>query len=71
MGVTINILSYIKYSRYSRKNKKKVEDLQMSSIHNRPTTSREVEQFKQRARKERRIERNMFRDKTNKKLFGK
>ena len=39
---------------------KEVEDLQMSSIHNRPTTSRELLQVNQREKIERKIEKNML-----------
>ena len=43
-----------------RKRQREIEELQMSSIHNRPTTSREMLQVNQRERIEREIEKNML-----------
>ena len=60
VGVTFNIFSYIKYKRYSIQRKREFEHLQMSSIHNRPTTSREIEQQRHRERTEQDIEKNML-----------
>ena len=61
VGVVLNILSYIKYKSYSRKRQREFEELQMSSIHNRPTTNREIEQLRHREKIDHKIERNMFR----------
>jgi hypothetical protein len=60
IGITLNISSYIVYKSHARKRKQEVEELQMSSIHNVPTTSREMLQVSQREKIERKIERNMF-----------
>jgi len=60
VGITLNISSYIVYKSHARKRKQEKEDLQMSSIHNVPTTSREMLQVSQREKIERKIERNMF-----------
>ena len=60
VGVTLNILSYIKYKSYMNKRHMEVTELQMSSINNQPITSRELEQMEQRERLDRQIERNMF-----------
>jgi uncharacterized membrane-anchored protein len=43
-----------------RKKLREIEELQMSSIHNRPTTIREMLQVNQREKNERKIEKNMF-----------
>ena len=61
VGVTLNIVSYVKFKLYSNRRKREFEHLQMSSINNRPTTSREIEQQRQRERTEQQIERNMYR----------
>jgi len=61
VGVVLSIVSYIKYKRFSSQKQREFEQLQMSSINNRPTTSRELEQQRQRERAEQQIERNMFR----------
>jgi hypothetical protein len=60
VGITLNILSYTKYKSHVRKRQREIEELQMSSIHNRPTTSREMLQVNEREKIERRIEKNMF-----------
>ena len=59
-GIILNIHSYIKYKSYSRKKQREVEQLQMSSANNRPTTSKKIEQQQKRERTEHHIERNMF-----------
>ena len=60
VGVTLNIFSYIKYKCYMNKRRMVVTELQMSSINNRPTKSRELVQMEQREKLDRQIERNMF-----------
>jgi hypothetical protein len=60
VGIVLNISSYIKFKSHARKKQRDVDELQMSSIHNRPTTSREMEQLRQRAKTESDIERNML-----------
>jgi len=60
VGITLNISSYRKYKSHVRKRQKEKEDLQMSSIHNRPTTNREMLQENQREKIERKIEKNML-----------
>jgi hypothetical protein len=60
VGIILNISAYIKYKSYVIKKKREVEQLQMSSINNRPTTAREMIQMRQREKTERKIERNMF-----------
>jgi hypothetical protein len=60
VGVILNISSYIKYKSYVNTRKREVEQLQMSSLNNRPTTNREMIQMSQREKTERKIERNMF-----------
>ena len=60
VGVTINIVSYVKYKSHMTMRQREIEQLQISSIHNRPTTNREIEQLKHRERIEHQIERNMF-----------
>ena len=59
-GIIINVLSYIKYKSFSRKRHEEFEQLQMSSINYLPTITREMEQLRERARIEHRIERNML-----------
>ena len=44
VGVALNIFSYIEYKLFSIKRHRELEDLQMSSINNIPTTTREIEQ---------------------------
>jgi len=61
VGIILNIVSYIKYKIYSNQRKRELEHLQMSSINNRPTTSREMEQQRRRQRTEQNIEKNMLR----------
>ena len=60
VGIILNTFSYFKYKSYSFKRKGVVEELQMSSINNRPTTSKEIEQQRQRERTERTLEKNML-----------
>jgi len=60
VAITLNTLSYILFKSYVRKRKQQLDDLQMSSIHNRPTTSRELTQLRHREETDRKIERNMF-----------
>jgi hypothetical protein len=60
VGVILNISAYIKYKLHVDMRKREVEQLQMSSINNRPTTNREIVQMRQREKTERKIERNMF-----------
>jgi hypothetical protein len=60
VGITLNISSYILYKLHVRKRQREIEELQMSSIHNRPTTNREILQENQREKIERKIEKNMF-----------
>ncbi len=60
VDITLNISSYIRYKLHVRKREKEVEELQLSSIHNRPTTSRELLQVNQRVKIERKIEKNML-----------
>ncbi len=60
VGVTLNIVSIYLYKTQIRQKRHDVEQLEMSSIHNRPTTQREIEQINQRERAERSIEKNMF-----------
>jgi hypothetical protein len=59
-GITLKIAFYIKYKHYVEKRRREVDELQMSSIHNRPTTNREVTQLKLREESERKIQKNMF-----------
>ena len=58
--VALNIFSLIKFSVYTRSLRKDFEELEMSSIHNRPVTRREIEQINQIERSQRRIQKNMF-----------
>ncbi len=60
IGIVLNIFSYIKYKSYKRKKQRENEELEMSSIYNRPTINREMEQINQRERNERKIERTCF-----------
>ena len=60
VGVTLNIFSYIKYKLYANQRQRNLEELKMSSVHNRPTTSREIDQQRQKEKKNHQIERNMF-----------
>jgi len=60
VGVILNIASYIKYKSYVNMRKREVEQLQIGSINNRPTTARELVQMRQREKTERKIERNML-----------
>jgi hypothetical protein len=60
VGITLNISSYITYKLHVRKRQREIEELQMSSIHNRPTTNREILQENQREKIERKIEKNML-----------
>jgi len=60
VGIILNISSFIVYKSYVNKRQREIEELQMSSIHNRPTTSREMLQVSQREKIERRIEKNML-----------
>ena len=60
VGVTLNILSYIKYKSYMNKRRMEVTELQMSSINNQPIVSRELEQMEHMERFNLKLERNMF-----------
>ncbi len=60
VSVILNIASCIKYKSYVSMRKREVEQLQLSSTNNRPTTNREMIQMRQREKTERKIERNMF-----------
>jgi hypothetical protein len=60
VGIILNTSSYIKYKSHVNKRKREVEQLQISSVNNRPTTNRELVQMRQRENTERKIERNMF-----------
>ena len=60
VGVTLNIVSFVKYHTRTRQRRRDIECLQVSSVHNRPTTTREQEQASERASKESVIETNMF-----------
>jgi len=60
VGVSLNVLFYIKFKRYARKRQQEIESLQMRSIHNKPTIDREIIQFNYRERVESKIEKNMF-----------
>jgi len=60
VGIVLNLSSYIKYKSHVNMRKREVEQLQMSSINNIPTTNRELVQMRQREKTERRIERNML-----------
>lgn len=59
-GVALNMFSLIKFTFYTRSLREEFEELEMSSIHNRPVTRREIEQINQRERSQRRIQKNMF-----------
>ena len=54
VGIALNIFSYLKYRRYTRQRQQAIDELQMSSIHNRPTLNRELEQMNERKIWERR-----------------
>jgi hypothetical protein len=54
VGIALNIFSYLKYQRYTRQRQQAIDELQMSSIHNRPTLNRELEQMNERKIWERR-----------------
>jgi len=60
IGVFLNIFSYVKYKSYQRQRIFEKEQLQMSSTHNSPVVSREIEQINERERIEHKIEKNMF-----------
>jgi hypothetical protein len=60
VGIILNISSFIVYKLHVRKRQREVEDLQMSSIHNRPTTNREMLQVNEREKIERKIEKNLL-----------
>ncbi len=60
VGVTLNIFSYIKYKSYMNKRNIEVTELEMSSINNRPTISRELEQMKHKERFNLQLEKNML-----------
>jgi hypothetical protein len=60
VAITLNILSYVLFKSYVRIRKQEFDELQMSSIHNRPTTNRELTQLRHREKTDRKIERNMF-----------
>ena len=54
VGIALNIYSYLKYRTYARQRQQAIGELQMSSIHNRPTLNRELEQMNDRKKWERR-----------------
>jgi hypothetical protein len=60
VGVILNVSSFIKYKSHVNIKKQEVEQLQNSSINNRPTTNREIIQMSLREKAERKIEKNMF-----------
>ena len=60
VGVILNVSSFIKYRSHVNNRKREVEQLQLSSINNRPTTNREMIQMSLRENMERKIEKNMF-----------
>ena len=60
VGITLKVAFYIKYKHHAEKRRRQVDELQMSSIHNRPTTSRELTQLRQREESERKIQKNML-----------
>jgi len=59
VGVSLNLLFYIKYKRYARKRQQEIESLLMRSVHNKPTIDREIIQFNYRERIDSKIEKNM------------
>ena len=59
-GIILNIFSNITYKSHVNVKQREFEQLQMSSLNNQATTSREFEQQHQRERMERKIEKNMF-----------
>jgi hypothetical protein len=60
VGIILNVSSFIKYKSHVNNKKREVEQLQNSSINNRPTTNREMVQMSLRENMERKIEKNMF-----------
>jgi hypothetical protein len=60
VGVALNIISLVKYKMYARQRRAEIEQLEMSSIHNKPVTQREQDQLEERERTRRRIEKNLF-----------
>ena len=57
---SLNIFSILKFKSYIRERRSEFEELEMSSIHNRPVTSREAEQINRRELSRRQIEQNML-----------
>jgi len=57
-GVTLNILAYIRFKAYYKLIRSEL--LEISSIHNRPVLSREIEKQNERKRREQKIEKNML-----------
>ena len=59
-GISLNIFSILKYRTYTKQRRYEFEEHEMTSIHNRPVTCREMEQISQREKCERHIEKNML-----------
>jgi len=59
VGVTLNVLFYVKYKQYARKRQQEIESLLIRSVHNKPTIDRELIQFNYRERTDSKIEKNM------------
>ena len=60
IGVALNVVSLYEFKSYAVKRRLEVEELQVSSRNNKPTTFRECEQIYQKLNIERQIEKNMF-----------
>ena len=59
-GIGLNVFALVKFKSHVREKMREVCRLTQSSIHNRLTTSLEIQQFNQRMRNERKREKNMF-----------
>ena len=60
VGIALNIVSFIQYKASLKRRQREVEDLAMSSIHNRATTIMELNQQRQKEKDKRQIKRNMY-----------
>jgi len=60
IGIVLNIVSFVQYKASLQKRQREVQVLEMSSIHNRATTSMELNQKRQKVVDQRRIKRNMY-----------
>ena len=64
IGVALNIVSFVKFKAYIRQRQRQEinngNELEMTSIHNRLTTRREVEQYYERENVKHHVEKNMF-----------